>query len=218
MLLEMLSRLFILLILSVTTLCAPFFPWKLSYIVGSLVSFFSVSNVITPLIGLFGGSGVCIIIFCLRTMMTCARYSFVHTLPGLCAGLSFSLPGYLMKVIVPGLCIFLFCIHPVGSQAILYTVYWIIPIASYFSMKKNMFFDALCATFVAHAVGSVLWLYTISSMTATLWIGLIPIVFFERLLFAGGMVMVYLFCIQLQRISMRFMSYQPKLNTTYVDV
>jgi hypothetical protein len=59
----------------------------------------------------------------------------------------------------------------------------------YFVPQKNIFFTSLGSTFTAHAVGSVIWLYTIP-MTAGMWLALIPIVALERLCFATGMVTV----------------------------
>ncbi len=48
----------------------------------------------------------------------------------------------------------------------------------------------LASTFIAHSVGSVLWLYT-GTMSAAVWMSLIPVVAIERFVFAGGMMVVY---------------------------
>ena len=48
---------------------------------------------------------------------------------------------------------------------------------------------ALSASFVAHGIGSVIWLYT-KNIAAPVWIGLIPVVVCERLLMAGGMLAI----------------------------
>ncbi len=51
-----------------------------------------------------------------------------------------------------------------------------------------MWHHALASTFIAHAVGSVIWLYTVP-MVASAWLALIPIVACERLLYTAGIVM-----------------------------
>lgn len=49
---------------------------------------------------------------------------------------------------------------------------------------------SLGATFTAHAVGGAMWNY-ITPMTPAAWMALIPIVIFERLLFSGGIAILY---------------------------
>ena len=48
----------------------------------------------------------------------------------------------------------------------------------------------MSATFIAHAVGSLIWLYTVG-MTSLYWNSLIPLVAIERLVFAVGMTTCY---------------------------
>ncbi len=50
---------------------------------------------------------------------------------------------------------------------------------------------SLGATFTAHAVGGAMWNYIVP-MTPAAWIALIPIVIFERLLFASGITISFL--------------------------
>lgn len=93
-----------------------------------------------------------------------------------------------ISVIVPALCMFLFIIHPVGQQAWLYSLFWLIPILGKVLPEKvpgQLFFRSLGATFTAHAIGSTLWLYTVP-MEAGAWLALIPITAYERLLFGIG--------------------------------
>ena len=77
-----------------------------------------------------------------------------------------------MQILVPVLCMALFGLHPVGSQAFAYTLYWLIPVTLYimsslvnvlprFQQFTPIFLQALSSTFIAHAVGSVIWLYTV---------------------------------------------------------
>jgi hypothetical protein len=69
-------------------------------------------------------------------------------------------------------------------------LYWLIPVILYVVPQRSLFLNGLGSTFVAHAVGSVIWLYTVP-MTAGMWMGLMPIVALERILFALGMVVVH---------------------------
>lgn len=95
-----------------------------------------------------------------------------------------------LTVIIPLGAMAAFIIHPVGNEAWIYSMYWLIPvIAKVF--HKNLFMRSLGATFTAHAVGSVLWLYTVP-MTAQQWMALIPIVAYERALFAIGIAVSFI--------------------------
>lgn len=87
-----------------------------------------------------------------------------------------------------------FMAHPVGAQAWVYSVYWLIPVLLYVIRKKSLFLEALGSTFIAHAVGSVIWIYA-DPITPHAWLALIPVVFIERLIFASGIVVVF-HCIQ----------------------
>jgi hypothetical protein len=94
-------------------------------------------------------------------------------------------------VIVPAAAIVAFCIHPVGRHAWLYSMFWLIPIVIAFLPNRNLFLRSLGATFTAHAVGSIAFIYTVP-MTAAQWMGLIPVAAMERLLFAVGIAGSYL--------------------------
>lgn len=83
-----------------------------------------------------------------------------------------------------------FIAHPVGFWAAPYACYWLIPITLYFVQNKSVFLQALCSTLIAHAVGSVIWIYSVP-MSVFDWYRLIPVVAVERFAFALGMVVVY---------------------------
>lgn len=91
---------------------------------------------------------------------------------------------------IPLLCAMLFIVHPVGGQAWVYTLYWLIPPAALL-LSSNLFLRSLGATFTAHSIGSVIWLYAFPS-TPAFWLALIPIVAVERILFAIGISVSYL--------------------------
>lgn len=95
-----------------------------------------------------------------------------------------------LVAIIPLLCIILFILHPEGRGAWFFSLYWLIPIVSIF-IKRSLIFNSLGASFTAHAVGSVAFLYAFNLPSET-WIALIPVVFLERMLFTGGITVSYL--------------------------
>jgi len=94
------------------------------------------------------------------------------------------------NIIVPFLAIIAFNLHPIGRSAWQYSMFWLIPIASYF-FRKNLFIRSLGATFTAHAVGGALWVWTFG-LSKEIWLSLIPQTAMERLLFASGISVFYL--------------------------
>ncbi len=100
------------------------------------------------------------------------------------------------RFVLPIIAIILFILHPIGQQAFIYSFYWLIPVALYllqkFNIHDSIFTKALTTTFIAHAIGSLMWLYLVP-MTSVQWLSLIPIVAVERLVFACGMSLGYLF-------------------------
>jgi len=168
---------------------------KISFIVGSQMAFFSASSVLHPLGGCFlGASGLCLSfgsIFLVRLFLGMSPHLLlIHCLPGFCAALYVARPSCTIRLLLPLGCMILFMIHPVGWQAAPYALYWLIPIIISFVNNKSFFVQALGATFVAHAVGSVGWLYCVP-MTASSWWVLIPIVAIERFTFAAGAFLIY---------------------------
>lgn len=177
---------------------------KVSFISGLHKFFFSGINFALPIIGnLFGGalSGFIVFVFLLFKKLTIGG-AFTLGIPTLFATLYISLVNnkkdnnlnkfyiFLLSVFLPLFSIFLFILNPVGKQAFLYSFYWFVPVVLYFVNKNNLFFRYLTATFIAHAVGSIIWLYTVP-MTASQWLSLIPVVWVERLVFASGLYIVY---------------------------
>ncbi|PIT85570.1 hypothetical protein COU36_02540 [Candidatus Micrarchaeota archaeon CG10_big_fil_rev_8_21_14_0_10_59_7] len=86
---------------------------------------------------------------------------------------------------VPIAAMLLFWMHPQGAQAWYYALYWLIPVAAFMFFKDNLLARSLGATFTAHCVGSVAFLYAFNIPAAT-WTMLIPIVALERFSFALG--------------------------------
>lgn len=94
------------------------------------------------------------------------------------------------RVIVPLVCMGLFMLHPIGRQAWYYSLYWLIPVAAAV-WKDKLFLRSLGATFTAHAVGSVAFLYAFG-IPADVWATLVPITAYERLSFAVGISISYI--------------------------
>jgi hypothetical protein len=114
----------------------------------------------------------------------------LRMLPMLLAVIYFANRKKFIGAIVPLICMVLFIVHPEGRIAWLYSMYWLIPIMGSLFPRRFLLLKSLGATFTAHAVGSVLWLYTFP-MEAGQWLALIPTVAYERILFAGGIVVSY---------------------------
>ena len=95
-----------------------------------------------------------------------------------------------VSIIIPLLAILAFWAHPVGQTVWYFALFWLIPlITKVFS--KRLIFRSLGATFTAHAVGGAIWIWTVPTTTG-LWNTLIPIVAYERALFAIGIAVSYL--------------------------
>ena len=170
--------------------------YKISFIVGSHLAFFSLAMVTVPLSGAFTGILGSVLTFCLRVLISLFfTHSFsLHLLafyiPGLFGSLYWAISSKYLKVLPSLICIILFLIHPIGCQAAVYSLFWLFPIAANFYWKETLFVHALGSTFTMHAVGSIIWLYTIG-LSPDAWLMLIPVVIVERLLFASSMVIVH---------------------------
>jgi hypothetical protein len=94
-----------------------------------------------------------------------------------------------LGIAVPLLAILAFWLHPVGQQAWYYALFWTIPIIVKF-LPDRLFLRSLGATFTAHAVGGMFWVWTVP-MTADQWTALLPVTAYERVLFALGITVSY---------------------------
>lgn len=92
-------------------------------------------------------------------------------------------------ILVPLVCVALFLFHPEGRRAYLFSFFWLIPVIAGFH-KENLWLRSLGATFTAHAVGSVIFLYTFN-LPAVVWYSLIPVVLLERGVFTLGIASFY---------------------------
>ncbi len=205
--------------------------FKVSFIIGSFAAFFSISSMLLPLTGAFGGILGSTTLFGAGILVRLAFGSVLsfkilaYHIPGYLASAYWARPSKWLSVVLPIACMVLFMAHPVGYAAAPYAMYWFIPVviglfgilektdgkklpfvlrtllglskdaahsAVYrrISPSKNIFLHSLTSTFIAHAVGSVIWLYA-TPMTPEFWYALIPVVAVERLVIASGMTLAY---------------------------
>ena len=155
--------------------------------------YFTLFQFMGPIAGGFLGAGAGVLSVLLAEIVSfiwlgkeANALNLLRLLPMLFAALYFAKysRNRLFGAIVPLACMALFIIHPVGSQAWFYSLYWLVPLIMLL-LPEHLFLRSLGATMTAHSIGSVIWLYFIPS-TPEFWIALIPIVAAERLLFALG--------------------------------
>lgn len=187
---------------------------KLSFIVGSQLAFFSAVAIITPLSGAFAGFagsfgvfGVGILIRAFLSGWMPLHFLAYH-IPGLFGSLFWATESKIARIIPAVLCMAIFIMHPVGSSAALYSLFWLIPIYTTLFCTDSIFTCAVGSTFTAHAVGSIIWLITVP-MNADQWLALIPIVIVERALFSIGIVGGYkVINFALSRFTLRYKNFQ----------
>ncbi len=178
--------------------------FKVSFVVGSAAAFFSATPLLQPLAGVWGGILGSGMVFCASAAlrMFIGGWSpfilLAYHVPGLFASLALASRHWALHLVVPSLCMLLFIAHPVGMGAFPYAFYWFIPMILYTVRKEIFFLHALSSTFIAHGVGSVVWIWA-RPMTSGAWLALIPVVFVERFIFALGMTLIYVMVTSVQR-------------------
>ena len=161
---------------------------------------FTLFDFFAPIAGGFLGATlgiVSVLAVSLTNLISTGSYelgSIIRLFPILFAVYYFGLPvnkrsGKLF-LIVPLLAIVNFWSHPQGREAWYFALYWLVPVVSYFK-RDILYLRALGATFTAHAVGSAAWIWAFN-LPSSVWQGLVPIVAYERTLFAGGITISYL--------------------------
>lgn len=171
-----------------------------SALVGAENQFFTVFQFFGPVIGAFLGPVVGILTVLSAeladVLIVGKEFTLINVarlLPMLLATYYFSTKKKeITTFIIPLIAMAAFIIHPVGRTVWFFSLYWTIPVIIKLLPKysNNPFLKGLGATFTAHAVGGAIWIWTIP-MPAEAWIGLIPVVAYERLLFAAGIGISY---------------------------
>lgn len=166
-----------------------------SKIIGAENQFFTLYQLVGPIAGSFLGTtvGVAAVLIAelINFLVIGKEWTILNLLritPMLFATYYFGSKKRLTSGLIPAVCMALFIAHPVGRNAWPYSLYWLIPIVGRIIPNKNKFrtlLQSFGATFTSHAIGSVIWLYTIPMKSAE-WLALIPVVALERLVFGLG--------------------------------
>lgn len=169
---------------------------KVSFIIGSYISFFSLTPILAPLAGAYNGllgAALLLLFSSALKIISGASLSFAHLalmgIPSFCAGLVWTSQGRLVSLIIPIISAIAYLANPESS--VIYALLWLIPLVIAVTNKKNIFLSALTSTMVAHAVGSVIWAYSVP-MTQHAWLALTPLALVERIIFASAMTLVHL--------------------------
>jgi hypothetical protein len=180
-------------------------PFRCSIWSHSPYALFTGASILGPLVGAYGGVSATISAFCIKTVshavlagsLTPFSLFSAYHIPTFCASLYWAFVGLpvtapswwkrLALAAVPACCILLFISHPVGSHAIPYSLFWLLPLLSALIPHQNRFLHAIASVCVAHAVGSVQWLLT-HTLSAAEWYHLIPVACVERFFMAACMV------------------------------
>jgi len=166
-----------------------------STLVGASNQYFTLFQFFGPIAGSFLGSlfGVIAVLFAELADLLLVGKAFtlinvIRLTPMLFAAYYFGTKKKSLGIIVPLIAIAAFILHPVGRLVWFYSLFWTIPIIIKVLPNKysgNVLLKSLGATFTAHSVGTMAWIWTVP-MTAEQWIMLIPVTAFERLFFAVG--------------------------------
>lgn len=179
-----------------------FFAQKINFspLIGAENQFFTLFQFFGPMAGAFLGS-----VFGVIAVLTAELIDFfvvgkeltwlnvMRLAPMLFAVYYFGSKKRNLNVIFPLIAIGMFLLHPVGRQAWFYSLFWTIPIIARLLPAKyslSVPLRSLGATFTAHAVGGALWIWTVP-MTPEMYVALLPITAFERLMFATGIGISY---------------------------
>lgn len=165
-----------------------------SWVIGSVSTFFSAINVTGPLLVVFGGLPGGLLYLCFNWLVGFkVSWLFAHTgLPNLVAGLYWNANSKLIKLGLPVLGMGLFWYQTWGTTAAWYATLWFIPVLITCFNFNNLFTKALGATWMAHATGSVLWLY-FGNINASVWVSIMPVALVERFCLAILMAGAYQF-------------------------
>jgi len=171
-----------------------------SKLVGADNQFFTLFQFFGPVAGAFLGPVVGVLSVLIAEVAskvyTNSAFDYVTVLrltPMLFAAWYFGTRKDKISFLVPVAAIILFVAHPVGRQVWYFSLFWTIPMIVKMLPKKygeKAFLRSLGATFTAHAAGGAMWNYIVP-MTPEAWIALIPIVIFERAIFASGITLSY---------------------------
>ena len=116
-------------------------------------------------------------------------FSLFWTIPILMKLFSKNLEKAIVNIVLIAMAVIAYLTSPALRN--LWVVVGFAAILVLFNKFSSISAKSLGATFTAHAVGGAIWNYIVP-MTPAAWIALIPIVIFERLLFAGGITISFI--------------------------
>lgn len=197
---------------SFIALCAHYMP--LFHVWGSKWLFITGGSIVAPLSGWaarWRGVALMGLWYWVRfgsqatVAFSCATIVQVYHIPTICAAAYLAMIAsrasgiayYVQRLFVIGAmaaCMALFWMHPEGVQAWGYALYWVIPMATIWVPRRFSLIHAFGSTFVAHALGSVAWIWSHPAMSAAAWNALIPVVLVERSALACGMWVAMMAC------------------------
>ena len=162
-----------------------------NFIIGSKFSWFSCATMVVPAMSY--QYSLLYVIFYIFTKILCAKafscIFLLKKLPLIFSSIAIRQRNFLSYVIIPIAAFVLFVLHPVGIQVWYYGWLWMIPLFMYSCTQDNLFNRAITASCIAHAIGSVIWLYT-ALISVEQWQALMFIVPIERFFIAIGIVLL----------------------------
>lgn len=105
--------------------------------------------------------------------------------------------------LIPVGAILLFCLHPVGQIAWMYSLYWLTIPFAFLIPLPSLFKSSMVTVMSSHAVGSVWYLY-MAPTTPEYWMTLCTIVWYERLLLTVGMMVIHAIIKRVDMVYARF--------------
>lgn len=159
-----------------------------NWIIGSQGSSFSWTTMIAPVIAKqCGFSWICLFFISTKVWTIISVLMFLlHRTPLVFASFAYRSRHWITSFFVPAICMLLFVSHDHSCGAWFYSLFWLIPMILHFT-PNSIATRALASSFIAHGVGSVVWLY-VMNISSEIWISLIPVVIIERFLMAAGMI------------------------------
>lgn len=145
---------------------------------------------IAPVVATYTGTWFILSQYCLKLLLNTPNLEslspiIARQLPSFIACKVFNTRAWWWQVVPCLVALVVFNCYWFGTVAMVYSILWLLPLALFFLGLNNMLARALYASFNAHAVGTIVWLFT-DSLTASQWCALTPIACLERLIIAGG--------------------------------
>ena len=168
---------------------------KITPVWGSYSAFFTASQIAYPLAGLYAPRKLLFALWAIKSTLRAYFFSgslllaTTYYLPTTAAALFLSAPNTRKTRLLTALAFVsaaLLFFGAVGySAALWYATLWVIPTLLASVGVQNLFARSIVATFLAHALGSAFWAYTLP-LAPVSWVALIPVALTERLFYASG--------------------------------